>query len=556
MDTLKIRYKMAEESHEFEQIHQLNYRTFVEEIPQHSSNAGRRLVDRFHLENRYFIALDDDQVVGMIALRANRPFSLDGKIPGLEQYLPETTGQSLCEIRLLAIDPAYRHSRIFARLFGLTLEYSLSQQYTMAVVSATILQKKLYANLGFQPFAYLVGTARALYQPMYLELNAALEMRTRLQSARVWPSHVSQQVALATVSSEPISFMPGPVQIHPSVQEVFAGAPISHRSERFQQILDATKLKIMRLVKVDNVEIFLGSGTLGNDVVAAQISRLKAPGLILSNGEFGQRLCDHAERFGLIFSKHTVPFGHSFDLLDLRACLQRERPTWLWMTHCETSSGILNSLSEILSLCNEFSVKLCVDCTSSVACVEVDLSGVYLASTVSGKALAAYPGLAIVCYSHEVTPDSSLPRYLDLGYYRACSGVPYTHSYNLVAALHQALKRLNIERRIIDIQSDSHYLRAALEKENIHCINAPHQSSPAVLSIQIGVGISSLACGQAMEKAGFLLSYRSAYLIQSNLLQICLMGETNRAQLQTMLRCLTAWMNEQTSMQHVEIASA
>jgi hypothetical protein len=44
-------YKIATDRREFELIHQLNYHTFVEEIPQHASNPEGRLTDRFHDEN-------------------------------------------------------------------------------------------------------------------------------------------------------------------------------------------------------------------------------------------------------------------------------------------------------------------------------------------------------------------------------------------------------------------------------------------------------------------------------------------------------------------------
>ena len=44
-------FKVASEDWEVEQIHQLNYRTFVEEIPQHHASPEQRLVDKFHAEN-------------------------------------------------------------------------------------------------------------------------------------------------------------------------------------------------------------------------------------------------------------------------------------------------------------------------------------------------------------------------------------------------------------------------------------------------------------------------------------------------------------------------
>ena len=52
-----LTFKVASEDWEFEQIHRLNYGTFVEEIPQHEGNAEKSLVDTFHGENTYFICV-------------------------------------------------------------------------------------------------------------------------------------------------------------------------------------------------------------------------------------------------------------------------------------------------------------------------------------------------------------------------------------------------------------------------------------------------------------------------------------------------------------------
>src|ERR1051326_9455901 len=83
-----LRFKIAAGESEFEQVFRLNYKTFVEEIPQHPPNAEKRLVDRFHHENTYLIALDGDQLIGMMAARDKRPFSLDEKLGNIDGYLP------------------------------------------------------------------------------------------------------------------------------------------------------------------------------------------------------------------------------------------------------------------------------------------------------------------------------------------------------------------------------------------------------------------------------------------------------------------------------------
>src|SRR5580693_1199193 len=73
MSTRSLQFKVANQDWEFEQIHQLNYRTFVEEIPQHQPSATPRLVDKFHHENTYLICLSNNRIVGMIAARGRRP---------------------------------------------------------------------------------------------------------------------------------------------------------------------------------------------------------------------------------------------------------------------------------------------------------------------------------------------------------------------------------------------------------------------------------------------------------------------------------------------------
>ena len=83
-----LTFRIASEEWEFEQIHRLNYATFVEEIPQHPPNPQRRLVDRFHADNTYVIAVHGDRLVGMAAVRDKRPFSLDAKLANLDAYLP------------------------------------------------------------------------------------------------------------------------------------------------------------------------------------------------------------------------------------------------------------------------------------------------------------------------------------------------------------------------------------------------------------------------------------------------------------------------------------
>ena len=161
-----LKFKFATEDHEFRQIHDLNYKTFVDEIPQHCQNPLGLLVDKFHDQNTYIICLRGEKLGGMVAVRDLRPFSLDEKLVDLDSYLPPNV-KSVCEVRLLSIDFHFRSGQVFKGLLTALADYCIDKGYDTVIISGTIKEQKLYKRLGFVQFGPLVGKENALYQPMY-----------------------------------------------------------------------------------------------------------------------------------------------------------------------------------------------------------------------------------------------------------------------------------------------------------------------------------------------------------------------------------------------------
>ena len=514
-----LRFKIATEDSEFEAIHRLNYKTFVEEIPQHQRNPDERLVDKFHAENTYAIAVVGEQLIGMVAGRAKRPFSLDSKLPNLDSHLP--AGRKALEVRLLSVEKEFRNGFVFSKLVGLLAQHFKDLGFDLAIISGTLRQERLYKHLGFVPFGPLVGTGDAQFQPMYLTLESFIKMAAALSP----PSDLVEKILN--------NFLPGPVDVHEEVRKAFEKGPVSHRSDAFMSDFQNTKRALCELTNARSVEILMGSGSLANDAICAQISLLKDPGLILSNGEFGDRLMDHATRQGLRFETLKAAWGEPFDLAELRRQLDaRPDLRWIWAAHCETSTGILNDLSALKQIAAERGLKLCLDCISSIGTVAVDLSGVYLASCVSGKALASFPGLTMVFYNHELQPaPQSLPRYLDLGYYAAQAGIPFTTSSNLLYALKTALTRISWPEKFAQIADVNIHLRQRLRELGQEIVAPDAHAAPAVVTIALPPEIPSKTIGWMLRKSGYLLSYNSAYLLKRNWIQICLMGEWSRENL-------------------------
>ncbi len=518
-------FKIASEEWELEQIHRLNHRTFAEEIPQHRANAEGRLVDKFHSENTYVVGLAEGRVVAMVALRGRRPFSLDQKLPDLDRHIPQ--GSVPCEIRLLAVEKEYRGTAVAAGLMGALATEAIRIGYDTALISGTTRQLRLYRHMGFQPFGPQVGSGDAMFQPMLLSLED-------------FDAHSAEAMVgrMSKAAREPANFLPGPVPVSADVSAAFALRPQSHRGRNFLEAFAGTRRKLAAMAQAKHVSILLGSGTLANDVVAQQLRLLDAPGIILSQGEFGERLIDHARRAGLRFHTLTTGWGEAFTPDQVRWFLDAHPDArWLWVVHCETSTSVLNDLTSLKLLAAERGLRLCLDCMSTLGVVPLDLRGVHLATGTSGKGVASYPGLSFVFHHHDVAPEPlKLPRYLDLGCWARGDGVPFTHSSNLVAALGAALDRGDWEHKFSRTREAAEAVRQALRGHGFFIVGADEHASPGIVTLALPPHRSARSFGWQLEKLGFLVSYRSDYLLRRNWLQIALLGEFDPGQLAELLR--------------------
>ena len=529
-------FKQADQDWEFAQISQFNYASFVEEVPQHPANSSHTLVDRFHRENTYLICRRGAELLGMICIRDRRPFSLDEKLGSLEHYLPLARGASLCEVRLLAVRPHMRRTRVLQGLLTMMARHCQQGGYDYVVMSGRVSQQKLYRHIGFIPFGPVVGDAQAPFQPMYRPVgNVAVEFSGRFHQG------------VAAPAGEPVILTPGPVALPDAVIEAFRGIPLSHRSPEFASLMARVSRELRQTARANYVSIMVGSGTLANDVVAGQLSRLEGRGVIVAAGEFGERLFDHANRFGLTYCALRHEWGKPLDYESIERAVAAMQGGWLWTVHCETSTGALADLPRLKAICRSHSAQLALDCISSLGITGVDLKDVWLASSVSGKGLASYPGLGMVFSAELPRPDPTLPRYLDLGLHSAEAergGVPFTLSSNLLAALGAGVERQSAALHA-RTDADGRWLREQLKRMGLTLVATELESVGAVTTIALPAGeIDATDLGRRLESWGFFTSYASGYLRERNWLQVCLMGDVSRRQLEQFLTVFAALLDD------------
>lgn len=479
--------KIAKTDKELDAIAALNYETFVEEIPQHEQNESQRLTDKFHEENVYLVVYKNTEIVGMVAFRDVRPFSIDQKLGEVERYLDAHLCEFLCEIRLLAVKKAHRNGRVFAKLSSAIYRYAYDKGYTACVISGTVREEKLYTQMGFRQFAPPVGTKDALYLPMVLTREASSVFRERLR----------EQTAV---------FYPGPVALQSPLEQSI----VSHRSEKFRQELHLMKEKLLKLAKTNVVIPLVGTGSLANDAMLGQLKSEfgMEKGLVLINGEFGNRLKKQGQQWNLQMDTLDFGWGHAFDLELIEQALKSNAYSYVIFVHGETSNSVLNPLEQLAELTKRYHVKLCVDCISSFGTLPFSMEDLHYATAVSGKALGTIASLSFI-FCKEAPTKSEAPLYMNLPYYMD-KEIPFTLPHHLIVAVNEALKAYP-ERYEIVINRMEQVKNSSFTPfivGDIHPMIATIQHEKIAQIVEI------------CELNGFLLHSESVYLKERNLAQI------------------------------------
>jgi aspartate aminotransferase-like enzyme len=319
-----------------------------------------------------------------------------------------------------------------------------------------------------------------------------------------------------------ISLMPGPVEIAEPIREAFVQSPISHRSTEFIRRFEAVRGKLRALTGAPWVGLFQGSGTLANDVIA---STLDGRGLVLVNGEFGARLARQARAWSLPVNVLEWPWGTPWNLDQIEAAL--DGVAWIWGVHLETSTGFVNEFGALRDVAINRGVRLCLDCVSSLGAAPLDLTGVWLASGSSGKALGSYAGISMV-FAQEVPGARPVPEYLDLGAALRTEGSRFTFSSPLLTALEAAL----------EIPRDYAPLGTLVRGKLRDCGLAPLAEDVHAATTVTTFAPPIEGFPELCRSLGYWIGGESSYLMRRGLAQVATMGAVGADHIEDLFRRL------------------
>ena len=283
-----------------------------------------------------------------------------------------------------------------------------------------------------------------------------------------------------------------------------------------------TLAKLERILDVKCATILHGSATLANEAIMAQLKgRGLSNGLVLANGEFGNRLIRESKRHGLNIDDYSVGFGESFDLELLDRKLSEDNYDFVYLVHNETSVGILNDLDKITEIVKEKHNKvLAVDAVSAVGAIKYSYRNVDYVACSSGKAFCSVAGLAVVGSNCELVPLENTPLYLDLHYANKMGSIPFTQPSILMEALNTALDAFETDERYEKVQSKYAYMKEGLEALGLPIMKIKkNEVSPVIITVELPESISSLNIGASLAINNVFIHYKSSYLAERNIIQ-------------------------------------
>lgn len=197
---------------------------------------------------------------------------------------------------------------------------------------------------------------------------------------------------------------PGPTVLHPRAAAALSWPMLSHMDPEVLAFNDGVVEDLRTLYGAsagDFAALLSGTGSLGMEAGFANLLEAGDRTLILSNGVFGERMAEMAERLGAEASVLRFPLGAPIDAAEVRRVALKLRPKLIAVVHGETSTGVLNPVQEIGRIAREVGALLSVDAVTTVGMLPFAFSawGVDYAYTGSQKCLSAPPGLAPVVVS-------------------------------------------------------------------------------------------------------------------------------------------------------------
>ena len=200
-------------------------------------------------------------------------------------------------------------------------------------------------------------------------------------------------------------FTPGPTNVPPEVLNALAKPIVHHRAPDFDPIFKQAREGLQYVFCTKNPVVPLtGSGTAGMEAAVTSLLARGEKAISIEGGKFGQRWGLICKAFGIECVLEEVEWGTAVATERVGELLAANPDAKaVFVTHCETSTGVLTDIEAIAKVVAKTDAVLVVDAVSSMGAEELrtDDWGIDVVVTGSQKALMMPPGMAFVSASEK-----------------------------------------------------------------------------------------------------------------------------------------------------------
>jgi len=339
-------------------------------------------------------------------------------------------------------------------------------------------------------------------------------------------------------------FAPGPVMTTERVKMAALAPDICHRRPIFEKLYSDIRNNLLKLFQGEKDEyttvVVSGSGTSSNETVLSSVIEGNKKVLLISNGEFGNRLKNIISCYGIGLNLLEYKWAEYPDLTEIENQLKADKDiSLISMVYHETSTGMINPVHEVGKLARYYNKMYHVDAISAIGGEDVNVKNdnIDFCTGVPNKAVGGQTGVSFICVRRaNIRRIKNIPRrniYLNLQHHiieaEGHNQTPNTPSVTMFLTLNEALKVLfeeGIQKRIRRYQEDAAIIRKGCRELNLEFLLKDESvMSNTVTSLFLPTEIGVKDFINEMDNEGYVLYPGKGSLLNKNIFQVANMGQ-------------------------------
>lgn len=333
----------------------------------------------------------------------------------------------------------------------------------------------------------------------------------------------------------PMLMIPGPMDVPDEVLRRLGNRVFPHYDAptHFPEFHNELTEKMKVIFGLEDGYVFIpnGSGTIAVNMAIASLCTPDDDVLVINNGGLGAYAEKNLNALGIPFTFVNGEWGRAMDPVLVRKAMEKKRHKFIYMTHNESSTAVVNPITPIGEIARDFDALVISDSISAVGGVVVDMggNGADVVCGASQKALELPPGLAPVAVGErawkymESRKNRRVPFILDFMEWRNAfidqhdfHPQPVTGATTMLYALDWVVDRITeegMENRQERFRAAGMRLKKGMAEFGFKMSADPDDASPVVTDFFMPDGIDSNAVrNYYLEKHNTMVGYGFAHV--------------------------------------------